>query len=223
MQSSAWIATRNPIHLTGPALHLWYHACFGNEYACHVKPYRAAWLLKEPAAGIRSRRCNQCRSWNATWHHAGADLILATQSTLPVAPSHLQVLESERRCLHGSTRPAPGQELTTSRCPHALSPPRPLPLLTSLGNGIALPLFSLLFGDFIQAFGSYIPPCSSFAAAIPGLLSDAEFRRLISNIALKVGCACLGESRCVSPRLHAWATSVFFWLSGCARLLAWRA
>jgi hypothetical protein len=67
------------------------------------------------------------------------------------------------------------------------------------GNGVALPLFSLLFGEFTQAFGSYIPSCPGDPPLplLPGLISNDEFRSLISRIALKfvylaIGAAALG-------------------------------
>ena len=46
-----------------------------------------------------------------------------------------------------------------------------------------LPLFSIVFGDFTNAFGSYIPPCFGFSLA--SAMSSDEFNRIVSNIALK--------------------------------------
>jgi hypothetical protein len=51
-------------------------------------------------------------------------------------------------------------------------------------------MFSLFFGDFVNAFGSFLPPCSPLARAAaaaglplpPGLLSTDEFRALISSM-----------------------------------------
>jgi hypothetical protein len=51
-----------------------------------------------------------------------------------------------------------------------------------------MPLFSLLFGEFTQAFGSYVPTCPGDAPlppGFPGFMSNDEFRGLISGIALK--------------------------------------
>ncbi|GBF96721.1 ABC transporter B family-like [Raphidocelis subcapitata] len=63
----------------------------------------------------------------------------------------------------------------------------------ALGHGAALPMFSLFFGDFTDAFGRFLPPCSPLARAAaaaglplpPGLVGVGEFRALIQGIALK--------------------------------------
>jgi hypothetical protein len=50
-------------------------------------------------------------------------------------------------------------------------------------------MFSLLFGSFTQAFGSYVPACSlppaSNTPLPPGLLSDAQFRGQMGGVALQ--------------------------------------
>lgn len=47
-----------------------------------------------------------------------------------------------------------------------------------------LPLFAIVFGDFTNVFGTYIPPCFGLPP-IPGFMTDQEFNRAVSDIALK--------------------------------------
>lgn len=64
---------------------------------------------------------------------------------------------------------------------------------TTTANGTALPLFSLFFGDFTQAFGTFVPPCAADAAAISAAAaaagfaptSVAQFRATIAGVAYK--------------------------------------
>jgi ATP-binding cassette subfamily B (MDR/TAP) protein 1 len=93
-----------------------------------------------------------------------------------------------------------------------------LGVLGALANGAALPIFSLFFGDFVNAFGAYIPPCLLHPGALmpPGLLPTSGFRHLIQKIALKFvylaigaavagtlqqGCLQLSSTRMVCERL----------------------
>lgn len=72
---------------------------------------------------------------------------------------------------------------TAHPAPHPPTPLRPLPV--PAGSGVALPLFSLLFGSFTQAFGAYVPACGPQPppGMLVGMLSDQEFRAQISQIA----------------------------------------
>jgi hypothetical protein len=76
-------------------------------------------------------------------------------------------------------------------------------LLVALGvagalvNGAMLPLFTVIFGDFTNAFGSYVPECvlpPSSGARPPSLMSDAAFASLVSGIALKFLYLALGAA-----------------------------
>ncbi|KAF8060513.1 ABCB6 [Scenedesmus sp. PABB004] len=62
-------------------------------------------------------------------------------------------------------------------------------VLGGLASGVMLPLFSILFGGFVNAFGEYWPDCAGppppLLAASGRLIGNAEFSNLVSSIALQ--------------------------------------
>lgn len=52
--------------------------------------------------------------------------------------------------------------------------------------GVMLPLFSIVFGDFTNAFGFYLPPCllPPGVSPPPGFRTSEQFMAMISGIAL---------------------------------------
>jgi ABC-type multidrug transport system fused ATPase/permease subunit len=58
--------------------------------------------------------------------------------------------------------------------------------------GAMLPLFSILFGDFANTFGSFIPPC--YGVSLPGMKSTEQFMSEISSVALRFFYLSLGAA-----------------------------
>jgi hypothetical protein len=56
-----------------------------------------------------------------------------------------------------------------------------------------LPLFSIVFGDFSNVFGTYLPPCFGLPP-LPGFKTTADFNQEVSNIALKFFYLAIGEA-----------------------------
>eukprot|EP00882_Tetradesmus_deserticola_P007854 GHRQ01008267.1.p1 GENE.GHRQ01008267.1~~GHRQ01008267.1.p1 ORF type:complete len:535 (+),score=185.88 GHRQ01008267.1:384-1988(+) len=74
-----------------------------------------------------------------------------------------------------------------------------LGVIGGLGSGVFLPLFAIVFGDFANAFGQFWPACFG-PSPLPFTLSEGQFSRLISDIALKF--LYLGIGACVAGGLQ---------------------
>ena len=85
-----------------------------------------------------------------------------------------------------------------------------LGVLGALTNGAMLPLFTVIFGDFTNAFGSYVPECvlpPSSGLRPPTLMSDAAFTTLVSGIALKFFYLALGAAGAGFVQQACWSWS----------------
>jgi ATP-binding cassette subfamily B (MDR/TAP) protein 1 len=55
-----------------------------------------------------------------------------------------------------------------------------------------MPLFSILFGDFANAFGSFLPPC--YGVSVPGMKSTQQFLSDVNDVALRFFILSLGAA-----------------------------
>lgn len=79
-----------------------------------------------------------------------------------------------------------------------------LTVLVHDAAGVMLPLFAIIFGDFTNAFGMYIPPCFGIQP-VPGMLTNDDFLSLVNNIALKFLYVAIGAGVAAFLQQAAWA------------------
>lgn len=79
--------------------------------------------------------------------------------------------------------------------------------LGGLGSGMMFPLFSILFGDFSNLFGGYMPGCTlpPGASVPPGYIDDAEFSSQINGMALQFLWLALGAGAAAYLQQTCWA------------------
>lgn len=85
-------------------------------------------------------------------------------------------------------------------CPRLTAVACAAALLCLDAAAVMLPLFAIVFGDFTNVFGTYIPPCFGLPP-IPGFMTDQEFNRAVSDIALKFVYLAIGAQQSTAQHM----------------------